>query len=242
MVGMLLDEVVGVPLVLAGLAPLLVLAPRSKKAAATVCNVAYVLAYILLYRLSQRVYGSPGHYVTLGLPGLGDDAFMVNSMTLYVSAMMLFVSHMILLHALLSEDEEIDALKYAAMLAAAGSAVGVMYSNNLALIAGFWEALIVSVVGVLYERELRSAQEATLKMLVMSLVGSVLMFLGIALAFVAAMPLRPSLAVLNLTSLLEVFGYLHGASVNVALASLVFMIAGMGIEVGLAPFHMWLPD
>jgi len=67
-------------------------------------------------------------------------------------------------------------------------------------------------------------------------------FLGIGLLYVSVAQIVPTLASLNLSTLTDILGSVDEVGADIALLSLAFMVSGIGVEVGLAPFHMWLPD
>lgn len=114
---------------------------------------------------------------------------------------------------------------YTAPLVALAGIGGMLVSvsdNLLGVVAGL-EAAAISLAG-LYAK---SSDEASIKYYYSVMFSSPLLVLALSLIYVASGNL--SLESLNNTS-------------NYTLVALVLLVAGLAVDVGLAPFHFWVPD
>lgn len=123
------------------------------------------------------------------------------------------------------------------LLAFLSAASVVSLAHHLAMLWVGMEATTLSVAPLIFLRRDRRALEATWKYLVISSVGIALALLGTFFLSSAQLnvPGRP----LILPDLLE-----HARELNPAWlrAAFLFLLAGFGTKMGLAPMHTWKPD
>ena len=124
------------------------------------------------------------------------------------------------------------------LLAFLASASLLSLSHHLALLWVGMEATTLAFAPLIFHRHDRRSLEAVWKYLVLSSVGIALALLGtffLATAQTSAGPGRP----LVLEDLVAGASRLHPAWLK---AAFVFLLAGYGTKMGLAPMHTWKPD
>jgi len=125
---------------------------------------------------------------------------------------------------------------YPLLLAMVTGMVGVVFSGDLASFFVFWELMSLSayvLVAFYYSRW--EAVEASFKYLIMSSAGTASIMLGFSLLYGITGTLNLQVLSQALSS-----GTLAGNSwIYVAIA---LLIAGLGVNAAMVPFHSWLPD
>jgi hydrogenase-4 component F len=122
-----------------------------------------------------------------------------------------------------------------------------MFTMLLALVANNLGIMWVAVEGATLATALmvslyrtREAIEAAWKYFILCGVGIALALFGTILMYLAAQPVMgPGESAMAWTLLLDNVARFDPAILNLAF---VFLLAGYGTKVGLAPFHAWLPD
>lgn len=121
------------------------------------------------------------------------------------------------------------------LLAAASGATGVAAAGDLGSWLVMLEVATVPTVALVALRARRAAVDGSLSLLVMALVSFAVMAMGAALWFAATGG-----------ALLGGNGVLQAAhdpdSRRVLVLAVMFMIAGLGFKLSLAPFHAWTPE
>lgn len=161
--------------------------------------------------------------VMLRLDGLG----------LLLAGTVLALMSMVTIFSFRYMDGDADEEKYYALLPAlSGAMIGLGCSHDLFNLWVWFEMMaITSYLLVAFYRDQKGALEATVKYLVQSAVGSVLVLIGIALVFLQAGTLdvdeiRPMMADTGL----------------IGVAAGALFIIGFGVKSALVPMHTWLPD
>ncbi len=125
------------------------------------------------------------------------------------------------------------------LLAFLASASLVAMSHHLALLWVGMEATTLAFAPLIFHRHDRRSLEAAWKYLVISSVGIALALLGTFFLATAQASAAPGGRPLVLEDLLAGASRLHPAWLR---AAFVFLLAGYGTKMGLAPMHTWKPD
>lgn len=125
------------------------------------------------------------------------------------------------------------------LLAFLGAASLVTLSQHLGVLWVGMEATTLSVAPLIYHRHDRRSLEAVWKYLMLSSVGIALALLGVFFLATAQFSAPPGARPLVLADLLH-----HASRLNPTWlrAAFVFLLAGYGTKMGLAPLHTWKPD
>jgi proton-translocating NADH-quinone oxidoreductase chain N len=123
---------------------------------------------------------------------------------------------------------------YTVLLGMITAMIGLVFSGDLFTLFIFWEAMcICSYALVAFRKEKWEAIEASYKYLIMSSAGSITILF--ALSFLYGLTGTLNISYLSMS--------LAGAERNpVMYISLLMLIVGFGLQAGMVPFHMWLPD
>ena len=121
-----------------------------------------------------------------------------------------------------------------ALFALLGMMVMISANNFLVLYVGL-ELLSLSLYAmVAFQRDSAVATEAAMKYFVLGALASGLLLYGMSLIY----GLTGTLDLPQMAAVLQ-----QGVTDNLILAfGLVFLVAGLGFKLGVAPFHMWVPD
>ncbi|MCP5279290.1 MAG: NADH-quinone oxidoreductase subunit NuoN [Thiobacillus sp.] len=121
-----------------------------------------------------------------------------------------------------------------ALFALLGMMVMISANHFLVLYVGL-ELLSLSLYAmVAFQRDSAVATEAAMKYFVLGALASGLLLYGMSLIY----GLTGTLALPGMAEVLQ-----EGVQDNMILAfGLVFLVAGLGFKLGVAPFHMWVPD
>jgi NADH-quinone oxidoreductase subunit N len=120
------------------------------------------------------------------------------------------------------------------LFAMLGMMVMISASHFLTLYLGL-ELLSLSLYAmVALQRDSATATEAAMKYFVLGALASGMLLYGMSMLYGASGSLNVA----------EVLAALEGATANrtVAAFGLVFIVAGLAFKLGVAPFHMWVPD
>ncbi len=109
---------------------------------------------------------------------------------------------------------------------------GILTTGDLFNLFVFFEILAVSAYVLTGASMTREALEAGLKYLVLGTVGALLILLGMTMLYMGA-------GILNFALLSAAVGSIPRGGLAAASA---FMVAGLGLKMGMVPFHFWLPD
>lgn len=109
---------------------------------------------------------------------------------------------------------------------------GILTTGDLFNLFIFYEILAVAAYVLTGASKTREALEAGLKYLVLGTVGALLILLATSMLYMGG-------GILNFALLSSVVGGIPRGALAVAAG---FMIAGLGLKMGMVPFHFWLPD
>lgn len=177
------------------------------------------------------------------LPKLGTDIFVVtnifgflglnvNLLSWIIVVTCLVLSFFVALYSVSYMDEDTGTNKFFPLLILlAVSVIGLAFTSDLFNLYIFFELLsIASFALVSYRKKEWAPVEAGIKFLVMSSIGSALILLGIALAYM-------QFGVLDFTAL---FSATQGQGISWIVFSC--FLVGFGVKAAMFPLHTWLPD
>ncbi len=125
-----------------------------------------------------------------------------------------------------------------ALFATLGMLIMISANHLLVLYLGL-ELMMLSLYSmVALQRDSASATEAAMKYFVLGALASGMLLYGMSMIYGAT-------GTLEITELAEVIA--EGSAITstrapVLILGLVFIVAGLGFELGVVPFHMWVPD
>jgi NADH-quinone oxidoreductase subunit N len=125
-----------------------------------------------------------------------------------------------------------------ALFATLGMMVMISANHLLALYLGL-ELMMLSLYSmVALQRESATATEAAMKYFVLGALASGMLLYGMSMIYGAT-------GTLEITALADIIAEgsaITSARAPVLILGLVFIVAGLGFELGVVPFHMWVPD
>jgi NADH-quinone oxidoreductase subunit N len=121
-----------------------------------------------------------------------------------------------------------------ALFATLGMMIMISANHLLVLYLGL-ELMMLSLYSmVALQRESAQATEAAMKYFVLGALASGMLLYGMSMIYGATQTLE-------ITALAEIIA--QGSALKLVLVfGLVFVVAGLGFELGVVPFHMWVPD
>jgi NADH-quinone oxidoreductase subunit N len=123
-----------------------------------------------------------------------------------------------------------------ALFATLGMMIMISANHLLVLYLGLELMMLSLYAMVALQRESASATEAAMKLFVLGALASGMLLYGLSMVYGAT-------GTLEITALAEIIA--EGsvtAYMPVLILGLVFVVAGLGFELGVVPFHMWVPD
>ncbi|HDI75571.1 MAG: hypothetical protein DRJ52_06920 [Thermoprotei archaeon] len=217
---------------------------RNRKVAITWIVATYLLALFFFYSAFREYSVLERRLVYFG--GGLFKAAAVDSLSLFINFIILSAASLMLIHSIQKIDLELkesgDFIALALSLIA--TTIFVTVSNNFLVFLILWEAATASVIGVLsFEAKKEESGEALIKMIFMALISSIFMLISIILIYISLTPyVKPSIITLNFDQAMTALSRVKGFELVLALLSFALIVAGLGIEIGLPPFYMWLPD
>lgn len=192
-------------------------------------GLAMVVLAVVLFELIVR-FGAPFSMAFGHAFQFDDEATMLKMCIVVITMLILGYGRMTLEHLKMPMGE----LYCMVLLATSGMFLLCSAMNLLTLFLGI-ELMSLPLYGlVAIHRQNKTATEAALKYFVMGALSSGLLLFGFSLLYGAT----------GTFSLVEIHQFLMlpaHMTLMVGLAC-VFIVAGMAFKLGLAPFHMWVPD
>ncbi len=197
----------------------------------TAVNSAALLAMAVLwipYVMTARRFAASGPIVL----AYGDVTLVVDGVSLLLAAAALALGTLVVFYSKAHMSGKLgDEKYYSSVIAMTGMIIGLGCANDLFNLWVWFEGMAVSsYLLVVFYRDRPTALEAGVKYLVQSMVGSVMVLIGIALVFAYTGEVSfDALAAAGLTT-----PVLMGAG--------ALFIIGFGVKIALVPMHTWLPD
>ncbi|MCD6095821.1 MAG: hypothetical protein J7J99_04575, partial [Thermoprotei archaeon] len=143
-----------------------------KKLKFLIMNLAYLLLYMLFIALLITNSTFPIVDNLLGIK----NAFLLNSTSLTLIIVLTFVSHMLTLGFILNRPAMAEKLDLVLLMLFA--TYGIITSNNLIVLLLFMEIALAATTFILLGKR-RESLEATIKMVIMLILGSIFMIIGL---------------------------------------------------------------
>ena len=197
----------------------------------------FVVPLTLLWTLYHEVLAERTIVITLGFPSTSPmgGCLEVDTVGVFMAMVFLVTGLMVSVHSIRCMEHDTGlAGYYTLLLGMVAGMVGVVFAGDLFTLFIFWEVMCVSSYAlVAFRKEMWEPVEAGYKYLIMSTVAGVTLLFAISLLYGMAGTLN--LAYLSVS--------LAGAGSGIWMyLVLTMIIAGFGLQAGIAPLHTWLPD
>jgi len=227
-------------IILTVLAPLVGVAAQRIKAVkflGAYTSVGFLFAILNLYWLYGEVHASK--VLVFRLTALPGSCLVVDMLSIFMGLVFLLLGLMASIFSIRYMEHDTGLPEYFTLvLAMITGMVGTVFAGDFFTLFLFWELMCISsYVLVAFRKQTWEPVEAGFKYLIMSVSGSVLILMAIALLY--GMTGTVNLAVLS--------GRLGGVELTPAAErwvyfALVLVITGFGIKASIVPLHTWLPD
>ena len=203
--------------------------------------IVFAICSIAVANLSMKYFNVepilPFLNVKLSVPGslLFSSSFLVDALSIYIIIIFMGIGAIVSFYSALETRTEgrVTDRYFALMILVLGCLMGAVLAGDLLTLFIFWEAASAgSAFLMLYQKTSRSIH-ATLKFMVMIIIGSSFIVYGLSLLF----------------SITGTLNYWEVKTVLVAfddkallLVAFAFIAGGYAIEAAIVPFHLWLPD
>ncbi len=205
-------------------------------------TLTHLPGYYSVYTVWKGVSSSPLYVYSLRPLGV-EGLMAADPFSSFMALVAVFGSHMMMLYAAMTvEDSDSFARFTAAGLAGTGAVILTFYSVNLLALTILWEATVSAEVGIILLGRGEHVVEAAVKVATLALFSSLLMVTGLGLLFAALEPVGVTVNNFTIPWVASRLPVAYRASGIIILISFAFLLASLGIEVGAAPFYMWLPD
>jgi proton-translocating NADH-quinone oxidoreductase chain N len=203
--------------------------------------VVFVICFVAIANLSMKYFNLepiiPFLNVKLSTPGslLFSSSFLVDALSIYIIIIFVGIGAVVAFYSALEVKNEgrITERYFALLILILGCLMGAVLAGDLLTLFIFWEAASAgSAFLMLYQKTLRSIH-ATLKFMVMIVIGSSFIVYGLSLLF----SITGTLNYWEVKAVLVTFD-----DKALLLVAFAFIAAGYAIEAAIVPFHLWLPD
>lgn len=208
---------------------------HEKVAAATLVTVAFIFSLTVIFSDYSEVLRGVSFLVEHGsAPPPEGTSLEADALSMFLATIYLIIGSAASLFSVREIEGGSATGYYTVLLGMVTAMVGVVFSGDLITLFVFWEAMcICSYVLVAFRKEKWESIEASFKYLIMSSAGSITILF--ALSFLYGLTGTLNIAYLSMS----IQG--SGESLMVYIA-LLMLIVGFGLQAGMVPFHMWLPD
>jgi proton-translocating NADH-quinone oxidoreductase chain N len=196
----------------------------------------FVVAIYFLATLSLRVQAEGVVVLAVGPPGTPVGVHLVvDPLSVFMSGIFVAVGFIaILFSGRYMQRDTGRPVYYALILGITTGMVGVVEAGDLFTLFVFWEVMaLCSYALVAFRKASWEPVEAGYKYLIMSAAGGVTALFAMSLLYGMT-------GTLNLAALARALGNASGG--QWMYLSLTMIIAGFGLQAGMAPLHAWLPD
>ncbi|MBU5442732.1 Na+/H+ antiporter subunit A [Paenibacillus sp. MSJ-34] len=233
----LLHAAIITPFALALLAPLLYRRMRRIHAGWFVLPGPIVLFAFFLSRIPAVAAGGNRAATVPWIPSLGIDLTVyLDGLGLLFALLITGIGSLVVLYSIYYLDQTKEALApfYVYLLLFMGAMLGVVLSDNLMVLYGFWELTsIASFLLIAFWHQRAKSKYGAQKSMLITVFGGFAMFAGFLLLYMMT----------GTFSLREIAGQLEGiASHKLFLPAMLLMLLGAFTKSAQFPFHIWLPD
>lgn len=233
----LLHAAILLPFIFAAAIPLAQRLVRRVHAGWFVLPVPVLLFVYFLSRLPEVQNGGQGISVLPWMPSLGVDFIVrLDGLSLLFALLISGIGSLVVLYSLFYLDKNKEAVHrfYVYLLMFMGAMLGVVLSDNLMVLYGFWELTSVSsfLLIAFWHRRERSLYGA-LKSMLITVFGGLALFSGFILLYVMT-------GTFSVSEIMGQAGLLADQSLLVP--AMLLILIGAFTKSAQFPFHIWLPD
>jgi proton-translocating NADH-quinone oxidoreductase chain N len=201
----------------------------------------FVICFIAVINLSMKYFNLEPivPFLNVKFSGAGSllfsSSFLVDALSIYIIIIFVGIGAIIALYDALEvrNDGRVTGRYFALIILILGCLMGSVLAGDLLTLFIFWEAASAgSAFLMLYQKTARSIH-ATLKFMVMIVIGSSFIVYGLSLLF----SITGTLNYWEVKAVLVTFD-----DKALLLVAFAFIAGGYAIEAAIVPFHLWLPD
>ncbi len=163
----------------------------------------------------------------------------IGMIEIIIGILFTLVASLVIWYSFYSVDTEIPKEKirfyYLLINILIASLLGIVYSNDLFNSFVFIEVSTLASCGIVVIKDKKENIKATLKYLILSILGSGLFLMGIAFIYSIT-------GNLNMTFIHNELAEIYIKYQNTILISLALFTVGLGVKSAMFPLHIWLPD
>lgn len=213
---------------------------KSRKLVVRISLVTMASIFVMMLMLVVDVLKSEHYVTTLGrFDTIFGITFDVGPIEAVVSLLFAFVSAMVVWYSSFIIEKEIKEnrvkLYFLMIHFLLASLLGIVFTSDLIQIFIFLELSTFAACGLIVVKDKEENLKATMKYLILSLLGSSLVLIGIAYLYSITDHLNMHLIHQSLQ------GSITGNE-QAILISLTLFVVGLGIKSAMFPLHIWLPD
>lgn len=198
--------------------------------------VPFMLFIYFLWHIPQ-VQEAPIIHVMSWLPSLGINiTFYLDGLSLLFTLLISGIGLLVVLYSIFYLDEEKSDQQrfYAYLLMFMGAMLGVVLSDNLLVLYGFWEITsIASFLLIAFWYQRGRSKYGALKSMLITVFGGLAMFAGFILLYVMT-------GTFSIREIISQIDSITGHSLMVP--TLILVLLGAFTKSAQFPFHIWLPD
>ncbi|MCS7135749.1 MAG: proton-conducting transporter membrane subunit [Nitrososphaerota archaeon] len=225
-------------IILTAISPILAYVSRKLRVERTmdvysVAGLVVVVYFAIIQMLDATFQGDTLTFTVL--PKETASVIFIDKLSAYITFVFVLVGLMSALFSI-GYIEERKAEYYPLLLAMITGMVGVASSGDFVTFFIFWEVMSLSAYAlVAFRYKSWEAVEASLKYLIISSAGTAAILFALSLMYGIA-------GTLNMSALSTIFGLRDMAGDVWSYAILALLLAGLGVNAAMVPFHSWLPD
>ncbi|MEM2910258.1 MAG: proton-conducting transporter membrane subunit [Nitrososphaerota archaeon] len=195
------------------------------------------LVVVVYFSIVQvlNVFSQDGVLTFIVLPRETASVIFIDRLSAYATFVFVLVGLASVLFSV-GYIKERKAEYYPLLLAMITGMVGVASSGDFMTFFIFWEVMSISAYAlVAFRYKSWEAVEASLKYLIISSAGTAAILFALSLMYGIS-------GTLNIKTLSTIFGLQNMAGEVWSYVILALLIAGLGVNAAMVPFHSWLPD
>lgn len=201
-----------------------------------VLGIVFIISIYLLQHVGKE---GPFSYHVGGWPPPWGVELYVDYLSAYVLMVLTSISFVVLIYGVedLRHELKSDVLHWycSLYLLLLGAMCGIALTNDLFNLYVFIEISTIAACGIISIKDDRKCIEASLKYLILSVMGSGCFLLAVAMLYMITGNLNFTYVAQELPHVLPLYPY------NIVIA-LSLIIVSLGVKSALFPLHVWLPD
>ena len=203
--------------------------------------IVFIICSIFIANLAFKYFNiepiEPFVNINLSSSGLliFSSSFLVDALSIYILLVFIGIGAIVTLYTAVTvkDKDQTSDRYYSLLIIVLGCLIGAALAGDLLTLFIFWEASSAGAAFLMLYRKTPRSVHATLKYMVMIIIGSSFIVYGLSLLF----------------SITGTLNYWEVKTVLVAfddkallLVAFAFIAGGYAIEAAIVPFHLWLPD